>query len=229
MTPLVAWDVDQTLLSSGTAGRDIMQTAVARAVGETQPYDVWFGGKTDPRIAGEILVAGGVPAPHDSHVAEVLAHLEQVLAERAARIADDGHLMPGVLETLTRLRDLGATQTVLTGNIKPNAVVKLAAFGLEDYLDLGIGAFGSDHADRPKLLPLVLERAERAYGRRWAPEQTWIVGDTEFDHECAAASGARCLLVATGRSSYDDLSALGADAVLHDLSDVDEVVRLLTS
>ncbi|MQA78673.1 MAG: HAD hydrolase-like protein [Streptosporangiales bacterium] len=229
MTPLVAWDVDQTLLSSGTAGRDIMQTAVTRAVGEALTYDVWFGGKTDPRIAGEILVSGGVPTPHDAHVADVLVHLEQVLAERAHLIAADGHLMPGVRETLTRLRADGVVQTVLTGNIRPNAVVKLAAFGLEEFLDVEIGAFGSDHADRPKLLPLVLERAERAYGRRWEPEQTWIVGDTEFDYECAAASGARCLLVATGRSSYDELSALGADAVLPDLSDVDEVVRLLTS
>lgn len=229
MTPLVAWDVDQTLLTSGTAGRDIMETAITRALGRALTHDVWFGGKTDPRIAGEILASGGIPAPHDAHVADVLVHLEQVLAERAARIADDGHLMPGVRETLTRLRDLGVVQTALTGNIKPNAVVKLAAFGLEEFLDLGIGAFGSDHADRPKLLPLVLDRAERVYGRRWAPEQTWIVGDTEFDYECAAASGARCLLVATGRSSHDELSALGADAVLPDLSDVDEVVRLLTS
>ncbi|HEX6447664.1 MAG TPA: HAD family hydrolase [Streptosporangiales bacterium] len=227
--PLVAWDVDKTLIEAGPAGSEIMDVAVSRTLERVLEHEVRFGGKTDPRIAAEILAAGGVPLPHDGHVATVLAHLEDVLRERAHLLAEQGRVLPGVRETLKRLHDLGAVQTVLTGNIRPNALVKVAAFGLDEFLDLEIGAFGSDHASRPRLLPLVLERAALKYGHAWTPDRTWVVGDTEFDHECAVASGARCLLVATGRVDYDTLSALGADAVRHDLSDVDAVVSLLSS
>ncbi|MQA03706.1 MAG: HAD hydrolase-like protein [Streptosporangiales bacterium] len=227
--PLIVWDIDRTLIDAGAAGRDIMNAAITRVIDREPEHEVWFGGKTDPRIAAEILTAAGVPLPHDDHVADVLVHLEQVLAERETVVAAEGAVLPGVREILTRLRAAGALQTVLTGNIQANAVVKLRAFGLDEFVDVTVGAFGSDHADRPRLLPLVLDRAARAYGRRWRPEETWVIGDTEFDFECAAASGARCLLVATGGSSYEHLSTLGADTVLPDLSDVPAVVRLLTS
>lgn len=227
--PLVLWDVDRTLIDAGRPGRDIMDVAVNRTVDRVLDHEVRFGGKTDPRIAAEILAAGDVPLPHDDHVATVLTHLEDVLRERAHLLAEQGRVLPGVRETLKRLHDLGVVQTVLTGNIRPNAFVKVSAFGLDEYLDMEIGAFGSDHASRPQLLPLVLERAALKYGHAWTPERTWVIGDTEFDHECAAASDARCLLVATGSVDYDTLRTLGADAVRHDLSDVEAVVSLLTS
>ena len=39
------------------------------------------------------------------------------------------------------------------------------------------------------------------------------------DLGCARAVGVRCALVATGRTPFEDLSGLGADIVLPDLSD----------
>jgi phosphoglycolate phosphatase len=35
-------------------------------------------------------------------------------------------------------------QSLLTGNIQPNAVVKTSAFGLDRWLDYEVGAYGSD-------------------------------------------------------------------------------------
>ena len=120
-------------------------------------------------------------------------------------------------------------QTLLTGNTAANAAVKVTAFGLEEWLDLEIGAYGSDHADRRELVPIALERARRRRGLDVDAAHTWVVGDTANDLACARAGGARCLLVATGRSSFDELEALEPDAVLADLSDVDAAVRILTS
>lgn len=224
---LVAWDIDQTLLTVGAAGLDAMDTAVRRALDRAVAHEVRFGGKTDPRIAGEILVAAEVPAPHDGRVADILGHLEHVFAERAELVAEQGRVLPGVWEALRRLRDLGAVQTVLTGNIRPNAALKLAAFGLEKYVDENVGAYGSDDVDREKLLPCVWDRVEHAYGHRPSPSRTWVVGDTEHDYACAEASGAHCLLVGTGRTPVEELARLGADLVLPDLSDVDRVVATL--
>jgi phosphoglycolate phosphatase len=143
---------------------------------------------------------------------------------------------PGVPEVLAGLTGAGASagagggrvlQSVLTGNIAPNAVVKLAAFGLPKWLDLEIGAYGSDHADRTELVPVALERARRLRGVSLAPADVWVVGDTANDLACARAAGARCLLVGTGRVPVNELAQLGPDAVAADLSHVEAVVELL--
>jgi phosphoglycolate phosphatase-like HAD superfamily hydrolase len=55
------------------------------------------------------------------------------------------------------------------------------------------------------------------------------VGDAPNDLACARAGGVRCLLVATGRSRFDELRALQPDALRHDLSEVDGIVDLLLS
>jgi phosphoglycolate phosphatase len=106
--------------------------------------------------------------------------------------------------------------------------VKLAAFGLEKWLDLESGAYGSDHEDRRELVPIALEHLASLRGLHLTPEETWVVGDTPRDFECAEAGGAHCLLVATGSYSVEDLAPLGADATLPDLSDTPAVTRLLT-
>jgi phosphoglycolate phosphatase-like HAD superfamily hydrolase len=54
-----------------------------------------------------------------------------------------------------------------------------------------------------------------------------VVGDTPRDVACAAAGGARCLLVATGRFQAAELEGLGADHVVPDLADVDHVIEIL--
>ena len=58
-------------------------------------------------------------------------------------------------------------------------------------------------------------------------ENAIVIGDTPLDVGCAAHVGARSLAVATGSHSVEELRAAGADAVLKDLSDTDEVVRLV--
>ena len=95
---------------------------------------------------------------------------------------------------------------MLTGNIAPNAVVKLAAFGLEKWLDLETGAYGSDSEDRTALVPIALGRLASLRGVRLTPDQTWVIGDTPRDYECAEAGGAHCLLVATGSYGLEDLA-----------------------
>jgi phosphoglycolate phosphatase len=61
------------------------------------------------------------------------------------------------------------------------------------------------------------------------PGRVWIIGDTPRDAACARDNGVRCLLVATGTYSVDQLSPLGADAVLSDLGDVAAVLSVLAS
>ncbi len=224
---LVLFDIDGTLVRAGPVGAAVFNRAIEAVLGEVPTERVRMSGKTDPQIVREYLAL--VESDDPSHLPAVLAHLERELASASAQIATDGETCPGVPALLSTLAgDDRLHLSLLTGNIAPNAVVKLAAFGLEKWLDLESGAYGSDHEDRRELVPIALEHLASLRGLHLTPEETWVVGDTPRDFECAEAGGAHCLLVATGSYSLEDLSSLGADATLPDLSDTPVVTRLLT-
>lgn len=190
------------------------------------------GASVDPRSPGGRTAT--VPDPDgpwapDERTAAVLARLQVELAAAAHQVRR-GHTMPGVPALLARLHDDPAfEQTVLTGNIAPNAAVKLGAFDLLRWLDLGLGAFGSDHVDRTRLVPIALRRVAARFGGHPPPDRVWVVGDAPNDLAAARAGGVNCLLVGTGRYPASALAELGPDAVLPDLADTDAVMAVLRS
>ncbi len=226
---LVLWDVDGTLLRAGDIGAAVFDDAVEAVIGVRPPERVRMSGKTDPLIVREYLAMMAM----DETPQLVEAVLDQVgrglaAASDAGVLHRDGRACPGAADVLEDLAATdGVAQSLLTGNIYPNAVVKVRAYGLDRWLDLEIGAYGSDSEDRNRLVPVALERLQRLRGARLAASAVWVVGDTPRDLACARAAGARCLLVATGRYTYADLVGLGADVTLADLSDRSAVVDLL--
>lgn len=227
---LLLWDVDGTLLRTGEVGAVIFDEALEAVVGVRPKFRVRMSGKTDPQIVAEYLHEMGLEGP-DEVVTEVLRVAAELLAEadRRGELIAGGVTCPGVGEVLAHLAsDNRVVSTLVTGNIAPNAATKVAAFGLDRWLDFSLGAYGSDEADRRLLVPLALDRLASARGIRLDPSDAWVIGDTPRDYECAEVAGVRCLLVATGRYDIEELSCLGADKVLTDLSDLDAVVELLT-
>jgi phosphoglycolate phosphatase-like HAD superfamily hydrolase len=230
---LVLWDIDGTLMRAGEIAREAFGRAVASVV-ERAEHEIEFvqmSGKTDLQIAREMLVLAAVEeAAADGHVPAVIAHLEAELGAAEAMFRKNGRVLPGVVDLLEAFgEDPDVHQSVLTGNTASNAKAKLDAFGLTRHLDLDIGAFGSDDADRTKLVPIALERARRLRGLSFDPSDVWIIGDSPNDFFCARAGGARCVLVATGRPTLAELGEHEADAVLPDLSDVERVLALVRS
>jgi phosphoglycolate phosphatase-like HAD superfamily hydrolase len=163
----------------------------------------------------------------DAFVAELARRAPGLQATFAAR----GHALPGAEAALKAVALLGpgsAVQSALTGNVRPIAEAKLAAFGLDGYLDLGVGAYGEEHEVRAELVGLARSRASAAYGREFGGPATVLVGDTPLDVAAAAGTGARSVAVATGGSTVAELAAAGADAVLPDLTDTAAVLTALT-
>ncbi len=222
--------MDGTLLDAGGATAESFDAAVHAVIGRHPgPHGVAMSGKTDPSIAREILAFAGLDA-HESRrcLPVVLERLETELTAAAPSLRARGCVLPGVEEVLARgWTEESVLQSVLTGNIEANAGVKLRAFGLDRWLDLSVGAFGSDRSNRDELVPVAVERARELRGLDCAPHDVWVVGDTPRDLACAQAAGAGCLLVATGRFSLDELRHTGAEHVMTDLSNVDRVWGLL--
>src|SRR5215472_3705883 len=123
--------------------------------------------------------------------------------------------------------DVRVVQSVLTGNVRRMAEIKLSAVGLDANLDLETGAYGDSHEIRSELVHLARDNAARKYGRGFAGTATVLVGDTPLDVAAARATGARAVAVATGGTSADKLAESGADAVLPDLTDTPAVLSAI--
>jgi len=218
---LVLWDIDGTLVDSAGHGRFAFEEAFDAVLGGV-PEWVDFAGRTDHEIALAMLNGS------TEHLPAVLEQLAAKLADRRDAIAAEGHVYPGVRETLSALhgRD-GVVQSLLTGNVEANAAVKVGAFGLERWLDLAAGAYGSDpHERRSDLVAVARERAAARYGE---PTGAVLVGDTPLDVLAAREAGARAVAVATGFADFDDLRASEPDALLQDLSNTEAAIRAITA
>jgi phosphoglycolate phosphatase len=222
----VLWDLDGTLLRATGTGVRCFRSALATVCGVEWPTArIDFGGRTDPEIAGLLLEASGADA---ARAADLLAHVESMYAELEDEFRAATSILPAVEEVLVRLAGTGTVQTVVTGNIEPVARRKVDAIGMARHLRLDLGAYGSDHHDRPALVALARQRLAAA-GHDVAPDRTWVVGDTPRDLACARANGVRCALVATGTYAREVLDGLGADLVVDDLGAADALVELVTA
>jgi len=123
--------------------------------------------------------------------------------------------------------DVRVVQSVLTGNVRRMAEIKLSAVGLDANLDLETGAYGDSHEIRSELVHLARGNAARKYGRGFAGTATVLVGDTPLDVAAARVTGARAVAVATGGTSAEKLAESGADVVLPDLTDTPAVLRAI--
>lgn len=214
---LLLFDVDGTLVRCGNQVRPILSGALTEVFGVTCELDGHdFSGKTDQKIAFELLAAAGVPA---DRVRPGLARLRDLYLERLERLLDRGRMqvLPGIEELLAELaarRDV--VLGLLTGNWSGGARIKLARFGLDRYFPFG--AFGEDGLERRELPPVALARAYERTGQRFAPHETLIVGDSVRDVECARAHGLPVLAVATGWTSASVLARAGADRVVESLA-----------
>jgi phosphoglycolate phosphatase len=225
---LVLWDVDGTLVDTAGHGRNAFDEAFEAVFGRRpEPVGVQMAGRTDHAITLALLEHNGI-AEGIGHVPRMLEELAAALAERQELIRAEGHAQPGAREALEALagRD-GMLQSLLTGNIEANAAVKLAAFGLERFVELEIGGYGSDTGVRSELVAIARARAEAKHGSSIEAADTVLVGDTPLDVAAAHEAGARAVAVATGPYSTDELRE--ADAVLEDLRDSAAVLAAVSA
>jgi phosphoglycolate phosphatase len=223
---LVLWDVDYTLVDSDGMGRQLYETAFAELYDGPMPQPGPMSGRTDRAIALEVLTLAGVPDPE-----QALGPFHDVMAAHsaglAASVAQRSRVLAGAAQAISALAERDVVQSLLTGNIRPLAEVKLGPLGLTEHLDLDVGAYGDAHAVRAELVHLARDRASRVYGCDFGGAATVLVGDTPLDVGAALATGARAVAVATGLFTAETLAASGAHVVLPDLADTDAALAAI--
>ncbi len=223
----ILWDIDGTLLRASGAGVRAFVEALTAVTGLEFPTgDLDMGGRTDPEIARRILHFAAAEGDHDELADQLLTHVAAIYAANEAEFAERTKALPGVPEVLAAVEALGMLQTVVTGNVEPIARMKVRAAGVAGRLVLDVGGYGSDHHVRSELVHTAVRRIAASSGAV-DPRRTWIIGDTPRDLECARAAGVRCVLVATGTNPFEKLSALDADAVFANLTELDRFLELV--
>ncbi len=214
---LILFDIDGTLLLRAAAEhRAALHDAIAQVWGVDADVgrDVAAAGRTDLEIAREILLQAGVTRHVEDRWDDYRAAAVQAYAQRCPEDLTD-RVAPGVVELLAKLDADGEhTVSLVTGNLEPIARIKLRAAGIGRSFGDGQGGYGSDHEDRAMLPAIARRRAAAVAGREgdWPRDDTVVIGDTPRDIACAHADGIRCIAVATGPYTEQELGA--ADVVI---------------
>jgi len=224
---LALFDIDGTLLREGIAPKLAFARALRETFDTTGPISGYrFAGMTDPQCVAEIMRMAGIS---DEVIRERRgACLDRYVAHLTTEMRnhDGAKLFPGVKELLSKLSVREDVLVgLLTGNVQPGAMLKLARFKLGGYFRFG--AFGDEHEDRGELARIALEKAERIVGRPVRGEEATVIGDTPRDVACARAIGARAVIVATGLVSREELLAAKPDVILESFADVEGTLEAI--
>jgi phosphoglycolate phosphatase len=227
---LVLWNIDLTLVDVARVTRAAYAEAFAKVADRPLVHLPQMAGRSEPEVFFEALATNGADT---SGAAEKLlqpfsAELAKAMEARRDELTTQGQMLPGAVDALEAVRRLGtAVQSVLTGSSKPNAVLKLAAFGLDRFVDFEVGGYGTEAYPKGTLLRVSRRRAEEKYGVPFDGAATVYLGDSHRDVEAARIGGARSIAVASGRSTAAELRDAGAGAVLPDLTDTRALLKCL--
>ena len=225
---LLLWDVDHTLIENSGVSKAVYARAFQMMIGRAPEVQPGTDGRTDHEIVRNLFTANDVTYTTEDERSYQSALID-AMGELHPRLMRDGFMLPGVPEVLEAVSQIpGIVQSVLTGNIRPNAEAKLRLLGDHSrVLDLDVGGYGSDDARRPRLVGAAQRKASQKYGVSFGPSSTVLVGDTERDVAAALEGGALIVAVATGVTSQELLRHAGANVVLPDLADASGFVAIV--
>jgi len=122
-----------------------------------------------------------------------------------------------VLEELQKRDDL--VLGLLTGNVGEIGWAKVENAGLKDSFKLGV--FGDEAFKRTDLVSLALEKVEE-YNIK--PKDTYIIGDTPRDIQCAQETGCISVAIPTGKYSSEELKKENPDYLLTDIIELIDIL-----
>ena len=228
---LVLWNIDLTLVDVARVTRAAYAEAFAKVVGKPLVQLPQMAGRSESEIFYDALALNDIdmsPAS-DELLQPFSAELARAMRLRRDQLVTQGHLLPGAMDALKAVSASGkAVPSLLTGTSRANAEIKLAAFGLDGFVDFEVGGYGDEVFPRGTLVQVVRQRAQTKYRTEFDEKNTVYIADSVRDVAAAKVGGARPVAVATGRSSAAELREAGASTVLPDLTDTAGLLRLLT-
>ncbi|WP_169739999.1 haloacid dehalogenase-like hydrolase [Actinospica robiniae] len=129
---------------------------------------------------------------------------------RLEQLQSLGRALPGARAALAALAARPeVVQGLLTGNLREVARLKLAAFGLDQFIAWEFSAFAEDGSERLELLDAARSRALVNADLSIATERPMLIGDTNNDVSTARGGHVSIIAVASGQFTVSELRDAG--------------------
>lgn len=222
---LLLFDIDGTLMiTRGMTSRCIERTGQqlfdpSFVMGKISP------GRLDHQLFSDIAGNNGITLTDETLEQWKALYFDALQAELASK-PEDIIVLPGVHELWQAAHDApGVAVGLLTGNFSQASHLKLDAAGI-DRSALHVEAHGEDAQNRVGLVRFAMQVMAKR-NLELDPQQVTILGDTPRDIACARGAGCRCLAVATGRYSREQLAEHKPDLLFDELTQTDAVLSAL--
>lgn len=221
MMRTVVFDLDGTLADTSAdllaaANACFVGLGHAAPLGADDTLTAFQGGRAMLRLGFDRLGLAWSEDDINREYPLLLANYAQVL-DRETR------LYPGAVQAVQDLRALGFATAICTNKPEGLAVELVRRLGIAPLFGALIGAdtFAMRKPD-PMPYRAAVEQAGGAVAR------SFLIGDTQTDHDTARAVGVPIVLVSFGPEGQD-VSRLNPDAVLHHFADLPALAQKLIS
>ena len=224
MRLLAFFDIDNTLIQSSSGHVAALLGAIREVYGlEVSINVINHHGMTDPEIITRIL------AEYEVNLADIEIGLQDCLdcmPFKYAEIVESEKIvmMEGAVDLISKLEHNGFVLGLVTGNLEKIARAKLKKIGIDHFFK--IGGFGSDHINRTNLVKIAIKRAEQQFNIG-SDRQVFHFGDAPQDMKAGREAGVVPIGVTTGVFTAEQLKAAGAEIVIPDLKDTDDILGFL--
>lgn len=226
---LLLFDIDGTLTDNAGLTRVALDKAALHLFGvENGTRGITSYGLTDPLIFRKIVENNHLEVLNwedtfSQFVSIYISYLNRLLNQS---FSVKTH--PGIKDLLSAISKLPFFFLALgTGNIRESAMIKLKRHGIDGYFP--VGGFGDDSGDRVEIIRVAYHRACEYYRKDFAPEWTWVIGDTPYDINAGKAWGFRTMAVATGFYPVEELKEYSPTIIFPHLGDVNLVIKTFTT
>lgn len=224
MSCLATFDIDNTLIRGSTGHVQALIGAIKAIYGlETSIKVINHHGMTDQEIIIRILAQYDVDRQSvNAGLTRCMDYMQQQYAHIVK--SENIYMLEGVPDLLNRLEQNDFLLGLVTGNLEKIARAKLEKIGISHFFK--VGGFGSDHINRGNLIKIAVRRAEKQFGFD-SHSLVFHFGDAPQDMLAAREAGVIPIGVTTGIFSADELEAAGAEKILPDLKNTDEILRFI--
>ncbi|MFB3851763.1 MAG: HAD hydrolase-like protein [Acidobacteriota bacterium] len=157
---LLLFDIDGTLLKPMGVGKRAFLKSLEKKFGKIkEPPNFTYDGLLDIEIVNKSLELMGAQATEEEKkeiLKDYVSNLKYELPQNKKE-----WLCPNVPEILSKAEEKNFALSIVTGNIKEAAQIKLSSTGIDNYFPTG--AYGDDADERWKLIGIAKIKAEEHY------------------------------------------------------------------
>ena len=206
---LTIWDIDGNLVNISKYQALADQKAIEKVFREKpslQEIEENFGKPSKEVLAIPIRKYGISEKDIQENMDKMLKFQANRLVEEIKNADKSEVLLPGVLELLEKLRELGIPMGIVTGNIEEAGKSIIETLNLSYYFNKNINSYGDNVNQRHEIVSRAIRKA-REEGLIDKNSKVYVFGDTSND--IVAAKRNNCISVAVIKNSNNKESSRG--------------------